>query len=184
VAAPKLDPGQSAAEAIRLYDENGDGEIGGEELTKCPSLMDKKTNEALAQIDKDGNGAVSEEEIADRIRFFTETKLGSTSLACQFRWRGQPLQGATVTFVPEPFMKDFIQPASGSTGINGMASLSRGEGIDNSGITVGFYKIEVSKQDASGKELLPAKYNTETTLGQEVTLGSQEVAMGLFYDLR
>ena len=36
-----------------------------------------------------------------------------------------------------------------------------------SGLQLGFYRVRVSKQ-ANGKEMIPAKYNTETTLGQQV----------------
>jgi hypothetical protein len=36
------------------------------------------------------------------------------------------------------------------------------------GVPYGFYRIQVSRKDAEGKETIPARYNSETTLGQEV----------------
>ena len=39
---------------------------------------------------------------------------------------------------------------------------------DEAGVHLGFYRVEISKKGADGKELIPARYNTESELGIEV----------------
>ena len=107
-------------------------------------------------------------------------KLGvMKGLGCRFAYKGRPLAGATITFEPEPFMADYIQPAVGETDVAGACSLNR-QNDPLGGITVGFYKRRVSRPYRSGKETMPEKYNTETTLGQEIVTG----AMGLVLRVR
>jgi hypothetical protein len=52
------------------------------------------------------------------------------------------------------------------------------------GLALGLYRIRVSKM-VDGKETIPARYNTETTLGQEVSMDDPAVAsQRVRYDLK
>ena len=84
-------------------------------------------------------------------------------------------------FVPEVFMSDMVEPASGVTNKVGLV-LASGEITE--GMTEGFYRIEVSRKSSSGKETLPKKYNEETTLGLEVDSASEQISLGLRIDLK
>jgi hypothetical protein len=43
------------------------------------------------------------------------------------------------------------------------------------GLQLGFYKIRVSKK-VNGKEMVPEKYNTATTLGHQVAMDDADLA--------
>jgi hypothetical protein len=47
----------------------------------------------------------------------------------------------------------------------------------------GLYRVEVSKM-VNGKETIPSKYNTETTLGVEVAQESPAMIFGAHFDLK
>jgi hypothetical protein len=190
IKPPKLDPDYSADRAMELYDTNKDGLIAGDELDGCPAF--KRTMEEIpgsggktrGDLDTNGDGAISRDEIADRIRFFVKSNLGvMKGLGCMFVYKGRGLAGTKVTFEPEPFMADYIEAATGVTDANGAVTLNR-QANPLGGVTVGFYKIRLSKPSSSGKETLPAKLNTETTIGQEIVTGSMDLAYGLRYDLK
>jgi hypothetical protein len=80
---------------------------------------------------------------------------------------GQPLAGATVTYEPEKFMGPAYQASSGTTDTSGSVDL-KGQDAKYPGLYLGFYRVRVSKSQG-GKESLPSRYNTETTLGKEVS---------------
>jgi hypothetical protein len=70
--------------------------------------------------------------------------------------------------VPEEFMQSVAQPATAITDTHGFAApiIKAGE-LD--GAYFGLYRIEVSKKDASGRELVPAEFNARSKLGQELS---------------
>ena len=84
-------------------------------------------------------------------------------------YNGRPLDKAEVRLVPEFFMEDMIEPATGMT---------RGDGTVRPSIPdqrtpmlrVGYYRVEVK----SSKPPLPAKFNSQTTLGVEISPFSNE----------
>ena len=86
---------------------------------------------------------------------------------------GKPLAGAEVKFVPETFLGDDIKTASGKTNQAGMARLSVAttSRADPPGVAFGLYRVEITKPGDN----IPAKYNTETTLGQEVALDAPNI---------
>ena len=51
------------------------------------------------------------------------------------------------------------------------------------GVQCGWFRIEISKKDASGKEMIPAAYNTESTLGAEIALDTPNLERGLTLQL-
>ena len=153
---------------MKQYDTDGDGVISGEELEKLPSF-----EKALTRIDHNGDGAVSAEEIANRVREWQSSEIGRMVLTCSVNKGGQPLEGATVTFVPEEFLGDNLQTATGVTDEHGVASVSVPVADDKiRGVAPGWYRVRITKEG----ENIPAKYNTETILGLEVAPDDEELA--------
>lgn len=190
IKGPDLDPQASAAQAMELYDTDKDGRIAGVELDACPAFkraLEEVPNSGgmkRSDIDVDGDGALSEDEIADRIQSFVDSKMGvMKGLGCRFIYKGRPLAGATITFDPEPFIADYIEPAVGISDANGACTLNR-ENDALGGVTVGFYKIRVSRPNRSGKETIPERFNAETTLGQEIAGTSMDLSYGLMYEMK
>ena len=84
------------------------------------------------------------------------------------RLNGQPLEQAIVTFIPEEFMDPTIKGGSGTTDMNGTASVAA-EASSTPGLAYGLYRITVSKKTVTGTETIPLRYNTATTLGRELS---------------
>lgn len=162
VPAPALAPETAANQALAEYDTNGDGFLDERELARCPALKS-----ALKELDRDHDGRLSAREIADRLAFYRDSRIGLISAICHVTLDGRPLAGASVRLVPERFLGPDFHPASGLTDDRGRAPL-QAEGQTLPGVPCGLYRVEVSKKDGSGRELLPARYNTATVLGQEV----------------
>ena len=172
VAGPEFDSEGAAAQAMELYDSNSDGVLNEQELKASGALQN-----ALAEMDTNSDGELSEEEIRNRVDYFVQGRDGRISLMCRVVKGSSPVPGATVTFVPEPFMESMIESAAGQTNPNGEAIIN----IDDQfgGIQPGFYKVKISRKSASGKESIKAKFNEETILGQEITSGSIALSQGL-----
>lgn len=165
VNPPGIDADAAGKAAMDQYDANKDGKVAGEELQKAPSL-----NAAIGNLDKDGDKAVSAEEVTERIKAWQETRLGQTSLMVAVNYRGQPLDGAKVVLEPEPFLGAEIKPVSGTTDSYGRTMLN---------IALGLYKVKVTKDGMD----IPAKYNTETTLGVEVARDAKDAETGPTFNL-
>jgi hypothetical protein len=162
IEAPRLDPAEAARHALAEYDTNRDGVLDAAELERCPALKN-----SLSVIDRDGDGRLSADDIADRLRAYGENKVGLLAVTCQVTLDGQPLEGATVTFVPEKFMGPNFKRALATTDASGTAQPTV-EGDPLPGVPYGCYRIEVSKKNGAGKETLAPRYHSETVLGQEV----------------
>ncbi len=158
---PQIDPAQAAAEAIRLYDKNQNGLLEPDEWKHSPPLAAAKQ-----RIDKDGDGKITSQEIADRITSWLQSPAIMTTCAIVVTLDGRPLEGATITLEPEPFLGPSYKPASGVTDLMGMASIT-GQDEKFSGVYLGLYRVKVSKQ-VGARETIPARYNTQTELGCEV----------------
>ncbi len=158
---PQIDPAQAAAEAIRLYDKNGSGMLERDEWKQSPALAAAKE-----RIDRDADGKITSQEIADRITSWLRSPAIRTTCVILVTLDGRPLEGATVSLEPEPFLGPSYKPASGTTDLGGMASMS-GQDEKFSGVYLGLYRVKVSKQ-IGGRETIPARYNSQTELGCEV----------------
>ncbi len=167
----------AAQKAMELYDANKDGVLDAAELEKSPGLK-----AALKEVDKNGDGKISADEINARIEAWKESKLGRLTMKCTVQHNGQPLAGATVKFVPESFLGSELKAGSGVTGATGVATISvpLGGPDDVPGLSPGFYRVEITK---SG-ENIPAKYNKETVLGQEVAIDAAGIQKGIKFDLK
>jgi hypothetical protein len=168
VSQPSLAPAEVGRQAVAAYDKNGDGFLDAKELEDCPAL-----GKSLSILDKDGDGKLSAQEIADRVQSYLDSRIALTGVVCRVLLDNQPLEGATVTFEPEKFMGPNIKPASGVADQNGAVQL-QAVGETFAGVHLGFYRVRISKKDAAGRELVPSRYNTHTTLGQEVGPGKKK----------
>jgi hypothetical protein len=162
IHAPKFSPRDAAAKALEQYDTNHDGRLDAAELERCPALK-----HSLPRFDKDGDGFLTVDEIADRLAMYRRQEVGLVAVSCRALMDGRPLAGAEITFVPEAFLGPAAKPAVGTTNGLGHAVMT----VENSsllGAPPGLYRIEVSTKNAAGEETLPARYNVQTVLGEEV----------------
>jgi EF hand len=158
---PKISPRDAANQAMADYDANKDGALDAKELEACPAMLG-----ALKRLDKDGDGRVTADEIADRLNFFRDQ--GALSdVGVEVMLDGRPVEGATVTLVPEKFMGSSAKSASTVTDEVGTGYFKI-EGSEYVQVPLGYYRVQVSK-NAQGREVIPAKYNTQTVLGYEVS---------------
>jgi hypothetical protein len=184
VRPPAINASQAGSQAIEMYDKNGDGVITAAELERAPALK-----EAMSRLDTNTDQGVSADEIAARVDSWKETQLGMTSIRCRVTLDGEPLRGATVTFEPEPFLGTEIKAAVGVTNPFGDAAPTipkeqRPDPKLPGGIHLGLYKVRISKV-VNAKETIPSRYNTETTLGQEVSNDDPAVAkMNMVFALK
>ncbi len=165
---PKLSPAKAAEKALQIYDTNQDGTIDPNEMKDAPEITS-----ALRGLDTDGDAAVSAEEIQQRLQEWLDSKQALHVLPCQVTYRGQPLDGANVRFIPAEFLGEAFRPAEAVTDHYGVANMmhapeDRPDPDFAQGVRVGFYRVEVSKL-VNGKEVIPKKYNENSTLGQEVS---------------
>lgn len=183
VTAPSISASGAASEAMTAYDKDGDGFIAGAELDAAGSLKG-----AMATLDSDKDGKVSQAEIQQRIEAWQVKPVGLTAITCNFTLDGKPIDGATVTFEPEPFLGGSLKSAVGeTTGGSATPSIPKAERPDPTwppGLQVGFYKVRVSKL-VDGKETIPAKFNSETTLGAQVAMDDSSFLKQLYkFDLK
>jgi hypothetical protein len=157
----QVSPRDAADQALGEYDANKDGALDAKELEACPGML-----AALKRIDKDGDGRLTADEIADRLTMFQGQGMQADA-AVEVTLDGRPLNGATVTLVPETFMGPGVKPASTVTDEMGTGYFKT-EGSEYVQVALGYYRVQVSKK-VQGKEVVPAKYNTKTVLGQEVS---------------
>lgn len=175
VTAPGIS-GSAASDAIAKYDKNSDGALDDEELKAVPALSkdcgtgDASVQGAKSRFDKNGDGKITADEISARIAEWEASKVGLLQYSLQLTLDGRPLEGATVTLVPEDFLGTEIKPATGTTDASGRADLViaasdlKPNETGLSGMRVGVYKIQVTHPSTN----IPAKYNTDTTIGVEV----------------
>ena len=161
VLAPSIPP-DAPQKAIEMYDADKNGSLDAAELEKSPGLKAAFS----------GSSKVTADDIAARIAEWKASGYGRLAFILTIKHNGKPLPGATATLVPETFLGNETQPAVGQTGPSGTCVPSvAASGPDNvPGAAQGFYRVQVTK---SG-ENIPAKYNTETILGLEVSLRGQD----------
>lgn len=162
VNIPSYDPQLAAQQAVVAMDTSGDQLLSRDELAPSPGLL-----AALATMDQNGDQQLSADEIEQRVASYADMGIGATSVQCLVYWNGQPLVGAEVSLMPEPFLTDSIQAGKGRTRSDGSAALVTEDRIP--GLSPGLYRVVISKRE-NGQETIPARYNTATELGHEVTV--------------
>jgi hypothetical protein len=180
VAPPKFSPSAATRAALAEFDTNKDGTLDATELAACPGLLAAKD-----RMDTDHNGSLSEAEILARLK--KHQSLGDLIIPfkCRVLLEGQPLPEATVALTPEIFMGATYKPATGTTGSDGDTVISaddiKAKGF--SGVYAGIYRVRISRLGPGGPELVPPKYNTDTTLGQEVAQDIRELERRVVFNL-
>jgi hypothetical protein len=166
IKPPDVNADEAAAAAIEAYDDNGDGFLSEAELKDLPALT-------MQSADKDSDGQVSADEIAVRIRLWSEGETGLMTFYCNVTLDGRTLEGAEVKLDPEPFLGEAVKPASGITRSDGGILKIDPELLPEDqrmmrGVQPGLYKVRITHPSAK----IPARFNTETTLGQEIVPGT------------
>lgn len=179
----QVDASRAAEKAMELHDANGDGTLDEGELATAPGLAYSRE-----KIDSDRDGALSQAEIVAMIENWNEKAVGLLTAKCTVQMGRRPLSGAKIRFEPAPFLEDQIETAIGLTDEVGDALLSipkekRPIPDCPPGVQVGLYRVVISKEN-NGKETVPSKYNSETTLGQEVSFNDPIVQNRVVYKLR
>lgn len=181
---PAFDPSTASQAAMDQFDTNADGKLDKGELKSAPSLQF-----SLDRIDADGDGAITQDELSTMIQEkWIDAGAGIMLIGAQVTLNRKPLDGATITFEPEPFLGEVLHPASGETDFDGFASMSMApehmphENV-RAGVSPGLYLVRISKI-VNDKELVPAKYNTETTLGVEVAARASYMPGPVHFELR
>jgi hypothetical protein len=175
----EFDPGwaeEAGRRAIQEYDTDGNGKIDGAELDKCPGLK-----ALLRRTDPSGQGGLTADMIAARIKAWHESRLGRMIVPFRVTHNGKPLEGAEVKFVPEKFLGEYMITATGTTDSQGFVAMSvpLTRKTDPSGVPPGFYRIEITKPGIK----IPEKYNVKTELGIEVSINAEWADHGLEFDL-
>lgn len=169
VDAPSWDPSGLADEILAELDKNTDAALSEEELAGAPGLA-----AGLRYIDTDKDGQASRAELEARFETYRTSRVGLRSPAYSVTYKGRPVSGATVDFLPEPWLAEIIEPAHGQTDEFGHVS-PQAEGADLPGMRVGYYRVKVTSQ----KTKIPEKYASDSTpLGAEASLADDASSYG------
>ena len=178
IVPPDIDAAASGQRAMEMFDKDGDGKIAGEELDAVPGLK-----AAINEVDTDGDKAITAAEITARIEGWQKSMLGRQEIDCTVLRDGVEVSGAEVTFVPEAFLGENLQEASGETDEFGVATMTvpvdPNDPNDAEGVECGFYRVEITRP---GQDVA-AKYNSETTLGQEVAWNADGILEGIKFHI-
>jgi len=173
---PSINPSAAASQAMELYDADHDGKLSQAEAAKCPGVL-----VAFDRYDSNHDKLIDAPEFEEHLQGLLKHGTGGTQLSCNVIYDGRPLADATVVLEPEPYLGSDIQPAEGVTAPYGAArvgipadklpsSLQRVKLIQ-----YGTFKVRVTHP----KLKIPARYNTETTLGYETIPGDPSTSFTL-----
>jgi hypothetical protein len=172
VYAPEWDATAAAERALSEYDSNGDHKLSRDELKSCPGLLS-----ALKRFDADGDSAISASELTATLKEIREQQGALVEVTCSVTRGGKPLEGATVTFVPEAFMGPGFKPESGVSGSDGTAfptvaeeELPKELRGRVHGVHCGVFRVTVTHPHVD----IPSKYNTQTKIGRIVSRRDHE----------
>ena len=177
----QIDPQQAAQEAVKLYDKNGDGALDLKELAASPPLLELLKN--LKARSHDHPDSLTAADISGRLAEWLAAPAILLPGSATVYLDGKMLEGATVTYEPEPFLGPSYHCHQGQTDVTG-AVLLDAELKDYPGtIYVGLYRVRISKM-MGGKETIPARYNTETELGREVATNVRDSRENVMFRLK
>jgi hypothetical protein len=146
----KNDPATAAAQAIELYDKNGDGKLASDELKAAVALA-----ASGKRVDRNRDGAITKDEIETRMKEL-QNFADFAAIDATVTSKGKPVVGAEVTLTPEPFMGGSFQTYHGTVIEDGHVPLS-GDGKLLPGIPTGFYTARIvsgGKETIRGVEML------------------------------
>lgn len=134
----------------------------------------------LAVYDRNGNGSVEPSEIVQHLnRLLNRT--GGTQLDALVLYKGRPLAGANVVLEPEPYLGEAVQESNGVTDGSGSAELA----IPPEFVPEHLRRISTVHYGTFKVRIthptvtLPPKYNTDTELGYETEPGKQTARFDL-----
>ena len=107
---------------------------------------------------------------------------GRLAVSGTVHYKGEPVQTGSIEFVPHPGVKT----QSGSPITNGRFSIPKDKGLEPGAYTVKISAMEAVAGGEPGglpgpdpKELIPAKYNTKSTLTKEIKTGETNLEFKL-----
>jgi hypothetical protein len=161
VAAPDWDPSDLAEQILTELDKNADSQVSTEELKAAPGMA-----AGARHIDVDKNGQLSREEIEAQFTKYVEQRIGLRTASFRLTYKGRPVPDAELTFIPEAFLEGVIEPARGTTDVEGFVA-PKTEGQDLPGVRLGYYRVQIT----SPKVKIPEKYTRpDSPLGADVSL--------------
>lgn len=167
----KIDPEGLAANFIQIGDKDRNGKLSTEELKSVPYVA-----VMAGSYDKNRDHDITAEEISKRLAAIVfDPRKAMSPGECIVLRKGTPLSGAQVKLIPAPGLEQSLPNAMGKTGKDGIARLKMGDehrpenvphvvGL----IRPGLYRVEVTHPSTP----IPARFNTETILGAEVSEAS------------
>jgi hypothetical protein len=163
---PSVNAKSAANAAIDAYDRNGDGQLSNDEWSASPELA-----AVVKSYDASGDGTLDAGEIRGGIESWAENAVGPRQVPFTVTLDNRPLTGATVKLVPAPFFGSEMKAASSESGPGGGGNLAMAPEDMPKGapkmalVQPGLYRVEILHPT----QKVPAKYNTETILGIEIT---------------
>lgn len=179
----KIDANAATSRAFELHDANGDRSLSPDELATAPGLQ-----YAAKRADTNGDANLDEGELTAMISAWNEKSIGLLTLRCLVTLNRRPLADATVRLEPEPFLAGQVETAIGRTDEFGYAFLTvpkEKRPIPDAppGCQLGLYRVVISRM-VDDQEKIPARYNVQTELGQEVAFDDPGVMNGINYRLK
>ncbi len=159
VSIPEWAPTEFAEAILKKLDKNGNSMVDATELVEAPGLAF-----GTRFIDTDRNGQLSREELVERFSMYRQMRMGLTNRQFRVTYHGQPLVGAEVRMVPDFFLTDLVEIATGTTDETGTVQPTV-PSEQLTGMRVGYYRVEVTSPHVK----LPAKFNTASSVGIEVS---------------
>lgn len=163
---PKINASGAASAAVEQFDRNGDGQLAKDEWMASPELA-----AVVGAYDANKDSVLTSDEIAAGISAWKNSGMGLRPVSFSVEFNGQPLAGAQVHLVPAAFLGGNVKEAVGETSLGGAGRMDlKPEDKPSKApkmalMQPGLYRVEITHPTTK----IPAKYNTETTLGIEIT---------------
>jgi hypothetical protein len=165
VEAPSWDPEGIADRILETLDKDANGSVSAEELAASPGLA-----AGSKPIDANGDGALSRDELVARFEKYAASRVGVNPTNYTVLYKGRPVSGATVEFIPEAWLGGVIEPARGTTDETGSVYPL----IDDPnlpGIRLGFYRVKITSPTTK----IPERYSSDQSpLGVNVSTGDPD----------
>lgn len=155
-----LKPAAVAEAIFTRCDADGDKRLTTEEREAASAVK-----AAAKELDTDGDGSVSFDELVHWLESVRQSRIAISSLSVEVRHNGQLVGNARVHLTPDPAMGGAIQDAEGVTDDSGIAVLSV-VGAGTPGVNCGLYDVTIDLAGAS-----PADDARAATFGVAVGAG-------------
>ncbi len=178
--SPVFHPRHAAEDVIAMYDSDSNGVLDANEMGASAIIQP-----VLQRADIDRNGEVTHTELMNRFATYVADELSMTTFPCRLMLDGKPLAQAKVSLMPESFMGQGYEVATGTTSQSGHTVLSTPSIATSgfSGVYFGVYRLEVSKKNTRGEELVPEHYNSASQIGQEIAPDLKDLERCIIFNL-